>query len=154
MGLMGCDQLGQCILFYVVFTFPPLSHHSNVWLLPVISQLTLYRRCGLAYPYDWRGFVGPKKKTSMGLPVFNSSMSMMLHNWSQKNFRLHCRDCLWANDLFDSSGFSSLIFPYWVRYIYRSILFRFQVSLRANFCGQTLTIGRWFLVCIYRYTYR
>ncbi len=29
------------------------------------------RGCGLAYPYDWRGFVGAKKKTSMGLLVFN-----------------------------------------------------------------------------------
>jgi hypothetical protein len=33
-------QLGQCILFTVVFTpFPPCSHHGSVWLLPVISLL-------------------------------------------------------------------------------------------------------------------
>jgi hypothetical protein len=31
------------------------------------SQLTLYRRCGLAYTYDGRGRVGPKKKTSVVL---------------------------------------------------------------------------------------
>jgi hypothetical protein len=29
---------------------------------------------GLAYPYDWRGFVEAKKKTSVGLSVFNSSI--------------------------------------------------------------------------------
>ncbi len=38
------------------------------------SELILYRRCGLAYPYDWRAFAGSKKKTSVGLIVFNSSM--------------------------------------------------------------------------------
>ncbi len=27
-------------------------------------------QCGLAYPYDWRGFVGTTKKTSVGLIVF------------------------------------------------------------------------------------
>jgi hypothetical protein len=27
----------------------------------------MYRGCGLAYPYDWRGFVRAKKKTSEGL---------------------------------------------------------------------------------------
>jgi hypothetical protein len=32
-----------------------------------ISYLTLYRKCGLAYPYDRRVFVGPKKKTIVGL---------------------------------------------------------------------------------------
>jgi hypothetical protein len=32
---------------------------------------TVYRRCGLPYPNDGRGFVGAKKKTSVGLLVFN-----------------------------------------------------------------------------------
>ncbi len=41
---------------------PPWSFLSSLY-----SLLTLYRRCGLAYPYDWRGFVGTKKKTSVGL---------------------------------------------------------------------------------------
>ncbi len=27
--------------------------------------------CGLAYPYDWRGFEGPKNKISVGLLSFN-----------------------------------------------------------------------------------
>jgi hypothetical protein len=45
------------------------SYQSSLY-----SELTLYRQCGLAYPYDWRDFVGDKKKTSIGLSVFNSSM--------------------------------------------------------------------------------
>jgi hypothetical protein len=50
---------------YFVFCPPKPSSPSHelgsVWLLPDISLLltyiTLYRRCGLAYPYDRRGFV-------------------------------------------------------------------------------------------------
>ncbi len=60
----------QVILLSVVFTpSSPSHHHRSVWLLPVISLfiLTLHRGWALAYPYDWRGFVGPKKKTSVGL---------------------------------------------------------------------------------------
>ncbi len=54
--IFGCNQGGQCILFYVFF-IPPPSHHVRVWLLPVIFlllslKLTLYRGCGLAHPYD------------------------------------------------------------------------------------------------------
>jgi hypothetical protein len=63
-------QRGQCILFSVVFTPPPPATTPVFGLLPVISLLltiTLYRRCGLAYPYDWRGFVRAKKETSVGL---------------------------------------------------------------------------------------
>jgi hypothetical protein len=41
------------------------------YLSSLYSLLTLYRRCGLDYPYDRRGFVGAKKKTSVGLLVFN-----------------------------------------------------------------------------------
>jgi hypothetical protein len=43
------------ILFYVVFTPFPLSHHSSVFG---------------SYLSDGRGFVGPKKKTILGLLVF------------------------------------------------------------------------------------
>jgi hypothetical protein len=39
-----------------------------------LTSITLYRGCGLAYPHDWRGFVGAKNKTSVGLLVFNSSI--------------------------------------------------------------------------------
>ncbi len=35
----GGDQRGQCILFSVVFTPSPPSHHGSVWALPVISLL-------------------------------------------------------------------------------------------------------------------
>jgi hypothetical protein len=30
------DYVGQCILFSVVFTTPPPSHHGSIWLLSVI----------------------------------------------------------------------------------------------------------------------
>ncbi len=42
-------------------------------LSSLYSYLTLRRRCGLAYPYDWRGSMGAIKKTSVGF-LFNSSM--------------------------------------------------------------------------------
>jgi hypothetical protein len=78
-----CTLWGQCILFSVVFTPPPPCHHGSVWLLPTCHLstllLTLYRRCGLANPYDWRGFVVAKKKTNVGLSVFNSSMHKRFH---------------------------------------------------------------------------
>jgi hypothetical protein len=35
---------------------------------------------GLAYPYDWRGFVGPKKKTIVGVLVFNPLWSPRQHD--------------------------------------------------------------------------
>jgi hypothetical protein len=37
--LCETSQRGQYILFSVVFTPPPLSHHGSIWLLPVISLL-------------------------------------------------------------------------------------------------------------------
>ncbi len=37
--LCETSQLGQYLLFSVVFTLPPLRHHRSVWLLPVISLL-------------------------------------------------------------------------------------------------------------------
>ncbi len=55
---------GQSILISVVFTpSPPRSQHGKC--LPPTSHLftntALYRRCGLAYPYDWRGFEDQKE---------------------------------------------------------------------------------------------
>jgi hypothetical protein len=41
------------------------------YLSSLYCYLTLYCRCGLAYPYDGRGFVGPKTKTIVGLLLFN-----------------------------------------------------------------------------------
>jgi hypothetical protein len=37
----------------------------------VLCANTVYRGCGLAFPYDGRDFMGPKKKTIVGLLVFN-----------------------------------------------------------------------------------
>jgi hypothetical protein len=48
-------------LFSVVFTPSAPRHHCNVLFQPL-----------LAYPYDWRGWVGTKIKTSVGLLVFNA----------------------------------------------------------------------------------
>jgi hypothetical protein len=35
----GQSNKDQCILFSVVFTPSPSSHHGSVWVLPVISLL-------------------------------------------------------------------------------------------------------------------
>ncbi len=89
-GMGGAaTQRGQCILFSVVYNTAPPSHHGSLWVLPVISLLltiTLYRRYGLAYPYDGRGFVGPKKKTIVGLLVLNHRLwsylsCVQLYSW-------------------------------------------------------------------------
>ncbi len=74
---LGRYKRGQWILFSVVFTRPPYSHHAVFWFLTLISLLltnTVSRGLACLYPYDWRGFVGAKKKSSVGLLVFNSSM--------------------------------------------------------------------------------
>ncbi len=57
---------------------PPPKPYGRVGVLPVISLLlpNMYRRCGLVYPYDGRGFVVPKKKTTVGLWVFNPSPTL------------------------------------------------------------------------------
>jgi hypothetical protein len=66
-------QRGQCnCRLYPSSPQPPRQCLAPTCHLSTL--LTLYCRCGLAYLYDWRGFVGAKKKTSMGLSVFNSSM--------------------------------------------------------------------------------
>jgi hypothetical protein len=64
-------QRGQCILFSVVFAPSLHSLHGSVWVLPVISLLLTVSSVRLVYPYDGRGFVGHKKKTIVGLLVFN-----------------------------------------------------------------------------------
>jgi hypothetical protein len=53
------SQWAQCILFSVVFTPSPPSHHGSVWLLPVISLLltNTVSPVRLAYPYDGRPFL-------------------------------------------------------------------------------------------------
>jgi hypothetical protein len=44
----------------------------------------MYHGCGLAYPYDGKGFLGSKKK-NVGLLVFSSSMPMA-QDFSKTNF--------------------------------------------------------------------
>jgi hypothetical protein len=76
-------QQGQRILFSVVFT-PPPPLPPRTCLAPTCHLSTLnslYRRSGLAYPYDWRDFVGAKKKACVGLLVmclFLSSIHYIL----------------------------------------------------------------------------
>jgi hypothetical protein len=84
LGEQRLCQRGQCILIYAVFPilYSPPSHRGSVCLLPVISQLLLlklamYHGCGLADLYDWRGFVGPKTKTSLGF--FSIQSSLFVH---------------------------------------------------------------------------
>jgi hypothetical protein len=50
----GWWERGQCILISVVFTpsAPATTVVFGSYLSSLYSQLTLYRRCGLAYPYD------------------------------------------------------------------------------------------------------
>ncbi len=61
----------------VVFTPPSPPHLPRQCLASnlssLYSSLTL-SRCGLSYPCDWRGFVGARKKTSVGLLVLKSSL--------------------------------------------------------------------------------
>jgi hypothetical protein len=66
-------QRVHCIMYSVVFTPSPPSHHVRFgsYLSSLYSSLTLHRWCGLVYPYGWRDFVGTKKKTIVGLLIFN-----------------------------------------------------------------------------------
>jgi hypothetical protein len=59
---------GQPLWYSMSYTVIP----KRSYLSSLYSLLTLYRRCGLAYPYHWRGFVRAKNKTSVGLLVLNS----------------------------------------------------------------------------------
>ncbi len=54
----------------------PLYPPATMAMIGVSLLLTnTDRRYVLAYPYYWRGLVGAKMKTSVGLLVFNSSMT-------------------------------------------------------------------------------
>ncbi len=73
------QQRGLCILFFCRL-YPSSPQPPWQCLAPILPFISLLiantvppiRRCGLAYPYDWRGFMGAKKKTSVGLLVFNT----------------------------------------------------------------------------------
>jgi hypothetical protein len=57
----------QYFVFYQHYPFSPATTAVfGSYLSSLYSKPTLYRLCGLAYPYDGRGFVGPKKKTIVG----------------------------------------------------------------------------------------
>jgi hypothetical protein len=61
-------------MYFVFGRLSPYSlhgHHGIVWLLPVISpRLTnTVSLCGLAYPYDWRVFVGAKRRRYLYSPI-------------------------------------------------------------------------------------
>ncbi len=67
-------QRGQCICFLSSLPLLLPATAAGVWVLRFISLLTtttVYHRCGLAFPHDWRGFVGAKKKTIVELFVLN-----------------------------------------------------------------------------------
>jgi hypothetical protein len=62
------EERGQCILLSVVFTLFTAVFGS--YLSAFNSFITKYCGCGLAYPYDWRGFAGAKQTTSVDLLVY------------------------------------------------------------------------------------
>jgi hypothetical protein len=78
------DQRGQFILFYVVFTSFPPSHHGSVWLLPVISLLLAktvspVRACLII----WRErFRGNQKEDDRGPLSIQSSLLWMIHEYT------------------------------------------------------------------------
>ncbi len=83
----SCRQQGQCILFSVVFTASPLSHHGSICLLPFISLLLTYTVSPVrACLSKWLElFRGTQKKTSVGLFVFNSLYLQGLNSWKHKS---------------------------------------------------------------------
>jgi hypothetical protein len=65
-------SIAQCTLFSVVFIPPPSSHHGVFGCLGPICHLSSLANAGMpTYVYHWKGFVGAKRKTSVGLLVFN-----------------------------------------------------------------------------------
>ncbi len=69
----GCHRLRSSILFSVVFTPSPCSHHGSVWFLPVSSLLLTNTLSPVRARLSiwWEKFVGPKKKTIVGLLVID-----------------------------------------------------------------------------------
>jgi hypothetical protein len=50
---VAANQLGQYILFSVVFTLPPPSHHGIVWLLPYSSLLLKVHKIEIFFGFDF-----------------------------------------------------------------------------------------------------
>ncbi len=96
----GKHSLCTLCTYYTATTAVLGSYLSSLY-----SKLTLYLRCGLAYPYDWRGFVGAKKNTRVGLVVSYSYFSFMPSTidliqevrWAKFNWAL-CAQLYTAND--------------------------------------------------------
>ncbi len=65
----------EVALLFCFLSSLPLLPPSQISLL-LTNTISWVRAC--AYPYDWRGFVRAKKKTSVGLSVFNSPMCFLL----------------------------------------------------------------------------
>ncbi len=72
-------------VFCFLSSLPLLPQLPRLCLTPgylssLYSWQTLYLGCGLAYayPYDWRGFVGAKKKTSLGLWLYIIPLPIVL----------------------------------------------------------------------------
>ncbi len=77
-----CSQdHGQWILFSVILTptLPATTAVVGCYLSSLYSQLTLYRWCGLAYPYDWRGFFAGTKKMTSEVLLYPSQVDSGLH---------------------------------------------------------------------------
>jgi len=90
-GVVGCHTAQQrgsmCFIFCRLYpaTTPVFGSYPVISLL---LTLTLYRRCGLAYPYDGRGFVGPKKKTILRLLLINP---LWFYRHSAVSFVITCK---------------------------------------------------------------
>jgi hypothetical protein len=59
-------------MYFVICRLYPTSDQPPRQCLGPTCYLTQFRRCVLVCPYDVWGFVGPKKKTIVGLLVFIS----------------------------------------------------------------------------------
>jgi hypothetical protein len=70
--LNGADVFG--FMSSLPLPLPATMAVFGSYLTSLYSSPKLFRGCGLAYPFDWRGFVGTKKKTGMGLAITHSSM--------------------------------------------------------------------------------
>ncbi len=68
-----------CFLSSLPLLLPATTAVFGSSLSSVYSKLTLVRRCGLAYQYDWRGFVGPKKCGP--LSIIQSSLAELFNKF-------------------------------------------------------------------------
>ncbi len=91
----GAVNGANVFCFLSSLLFLPPGHHDSVWLLPVISLLitntvSLVRAC--QYQSDRRGFVGPKKKTTVCLLY-------LIPRWEQRFLANSARYPSWKSPL-------------------------------------------------------